>query len=413
VTASRDEKLMDKFKARIAEKGVVYFDSQVELAQNTLAQVSKLAQLPFVEKVAVMPDAHVGMGCTIGTVMATESVLVPAAVGVDIGCGIDAWQLSIKRDQIADHQLHEILAKWQKAIPHGRTDNGGLLDEGRNESLTPEQKNTVSAMIRTDDYADIAKAANGAHPFVLEHWGSLGTGNHFVELAYDQNDDMWLMIHSGSRGPGAKLAAHYIKVAKELMKKFYIKLPDDDLAFLPMGTPEYNEYIRACMWAQQYAFYNRLEMAKRASIVLSEVTGMPRTFGKAANTPHNFIRREHHFGKNMWITRKGASSASKGELVCIPGSMGTNSYVCEGTGNFLSMGSSSHGAGRAMSRTAAINSISQSAHKEALGDVIVNNLEGTVDESPAAYKDIDAVMASQTALVEIQHKLTPVLNMKG
>lgn len=408
-----NDRLMTKFGARADNNGVIFFDSHVELGQGTLDQIGRVAKMPFVEKVAVMPDAHLGIGATIGTVMATKGAIIPAAVGVDIGCGIDAFALDVKRDEIKDHQLPEILSKIQQTIPHGRTDNGGEWDKGKFITKFVNMKGIDDLVDIEHKYAEIARDAGGRHRYTYEHLGTLGTGNHFVELASDQYDNVWLMVHSGSRGPGAKLANFYIRRAKEFCNDWFVDLPDPNLAFLPSSCEEYGGYITAAFWAQNYAWYNRDLMAFHAMYSVGRVLGREVTYGQTARTPHNFLRNEKHFGKSMWITRKGASSASAGESVCIPGSMGTNSYIGTGTGNILSMGSSSHGAGRAMSRRKAIESISMEDHAKAMADVITSNLEDTVDESPAAYKDIDAVMASQTSLINVTHKLTPFLNMKG
>lgn len=413
MSKDKNKAWQERFDARVQD-GAVYFDSTVQIPENAQEQIKNVASLPFVERMAVMPDAHLGLGATVGTVIGTTDVLIPAAVGVDIGCGIHAYKTSLVYNKVEhENLLPSLIGMLQAAIPHGRTDNGGKGDKGKFAQLQipfyKKYNNLWSEYEHLTHDLGVDK-----HLFFKEHFATLGTGNHFVEIGVDQNSIIWILVHSGSRGPGAKLAGHFVRKAKEFAKRFYIQLPDDDLAFFVEGTQDFDDYLRAVDWATKYAFYSRFEMYQAALACLESVfrRDSARDLAKA-ETPHNFIRREKHFGKDMFVTRKGASSAHKGELVCIPGSMGTHSYVCEGLGNNLSMASSSHGAGRAMSRREAMRNISLDQHREDIGAVYANNPDDTIDESPKAYKDIDLVMESQEHLVMPLYKITPIVNLKG
>lgn len=404
--------------------GVDVFDwtGSVEIDEQTEGQISRVSRLPFVRHVAVMPDAHFGMGATIGTVIGTVGAVVPAAVGVDIGCGISAFYTGLVREQIEGHE-ELIYGMLKNAIPNGRTNNGAKGDRGAwgstearvyQRMVEPISVSYAFTMGAVEHWAD---RLNCKHPFVKEHFGTLGTGNHFVEICVDDMDCVWILVHSGSRGPGAKFAMHFMKRSKQMMKDYFVPLEDDDLAFIPESSSDYADYIRVVETMTEYAKLNRFSMMWQAVQVLKSVTQeMPeelllsKTF---VDTPHNFLRKERLLGKEMMITRKGASTARRGEMVVIPGSMGTGSFIVTGKGNPLSLNSSSHGAGRKMSRTQARKSITLEDHEKATQGIFCDKTDAVIDESPAAYKDINSVIAQQSDLVDIEHRLRAIINMKG
>lgn len=393
-----------------------------EVEPSAQQQLENLAQLPFIHKhIAVMPDVHAGIGSTIGSVIPTIKAIIPAAVGVDIGCGMMAVNLGIKSSRLPDN-LAPMRAAIEAAVPHGRTDNGGANDRGAWGTLA---ENVSSAAERLQDqrFWDL-REKHGSKIFHPRHttWkqlGTLGTGNHFVEVCISAEDDVWVMLHSGSRGIGNKIGSYFIERAKEQMERWHVQLPDPALAFLPEGEALFDDYINAMLWAQDYARVNREIMmqntlqAIRPLIPMTFPLEVPQTMMYAVNCHHNFAEMENHFGKNVWITRKGAVRARTGELGIIPGSMGAKSFIVRGKGNPESFCSCSHGAGRVMSRSKAraqftLEDIAvQTAGVECRKDIDV------VDEIPAAYKDIDKVMADQSDLVEIVTTLKQVLCVKG
>lgn len=388
----------------------------VQVEDQALAQLQNLSSLPFVFKhIAAMPDVHWGRGATVGSVIATKGAIVPAAVGVDLGCGMMAVKTTLKAAQLPD-SLKPIRLSIEQAVPHGRTDNGGKSDVGAWQWDGIPEGHIARWGALQGRYEAIcekhpkAKGFNGAN-----HTGTLGTGNHFIEVCLDESDCVWVMLHSGSRGPGNRIGSYFIERAKKEMERWFIGdyLPDSDLAYLVENTEMFDDYVEAVHWAQDFALENRKAMmdatlaAMRSHLPAFEVTDM------AVNCHHNYVEMENHHGKNVWVTRKGAVRARKTDLGIIPGSMGTGSFIVRGKGNKQSFCSCSHGAGRAMSRGEAKKTITLDQHKAAMQGVEARLDEGVLDESPAAYKDISAVMAAQDDLIEVVHHLRQVINVKG
>ncbi len=387
----------------------------VDIADNAMEQLRNVARLPFIHRhVSAMPDCHWGMGATIGSVIATKGAIVPAAVGVDIGCGMMAFQLSIGADDLPDN-LATIRSDIEAAVPHGRTDNGKNNDKGSWGDEMPTAHATRWRAL-SEDYNNIVAKHPKAKAFNTDvHMGTLGTGNHFIELCLDENDRLWVMLHSGSRGVGNKIGMYFIEQAKEEMRRYHIDkfLDDQDLSYLVEQTEIFDDYVAAVDWAQRYALENRRAMM---DAVLGELTRSLPPFvvtENAINCHHNYIAKENHMGANVWVTRKGAVRAREGDLGIIPGSMGTGSFIVRGKGNKDSFCSCSHGAGRAMSRGAAKKAISLEDHAIATAGIECRKDADVLDESPAAYKDISAVMAAQSDLVEIVYRLRQIVNVKG
>lgn len=352
--------------------------------------------------VALMPDAHWGMGCTIGSVIPTREAIIPSAVGVDIGCGVIATRTDLTVVDLPD-SLDPLLRAWQRDIPAG-------LGYWHAEE-DPAWRAFAAEHGLPDSVAnDAALRAKAPVQF-----GTLGSGNHFLELCTDETDAVWLMLHSGSRGVGNTLALRHIATAKRSMQHALDDLPDPDLAFLAQGTPEFAAYIRDLLWAQAYAFGSRQRMAAVALQALAATTGRAVAPTLAINNHHNYARLERHGGQELWITRKGAISAEEGELGVIPGSMGTGSFVVRGLGNPASYRSAAHGAGRAMSRRQARKRFTVSDIETAMQGRtwLLEDAAALIDEIPGAYKDLDAVMADQTDLVAVVHRLTTHVNYKG
>jgi tRNA-splicing ligase RtcB len=376
-------------------------------------QIENIAGMPFIHHhVAVMPDVHWGRGATVGSVIPTVGAIIPAAVGVDIGCGMAAVRTTIAAADLPD-SLSGLRSAIEAAVPHGRSDNGGRNDVG---SWTGEPPAAVVSgwSELAQRYADILEQhPKVAHPRALGHLGTLGTGNHFVELCLDEADRLWVMLHSGSRGVGNKLGTYFIELAKQEMRRWFINLPDEDLAYLPQGTEHFGAYLGAVAWAQRYARINRELMLWAVLDVLRAAFPQLATDAMAVNCHHNYVAKERHFGKEVWLTRKGAVRAGAGELGIIPGSMGAKSFIVRGKGNADSFETCSHGAGRAMSRHEARRRFTVADHVNATAHVECRKDEGVIDETPGAYKDIDAVMAAQADLVEIVHTLRQVVCVKG
>jgi len=392
----------------------------VQLEEQAKQQLINTSKLPFIYKhLAVMPDVHWGMGATIGSVIATKGAIIPAAVGVDIGCGMMAIKTSLHANDLPDN-LFELRSELEKAIPHGRTNNGGSGDRGAWCDLPERNINAFKNLY--SEYEDILLTHPKLTPRInpAYHLGTLGTGNHFVELCLDQNNDVWVMLHSGSRGIGNKIGTYFIEKAKEEMRKYYIdkNLPDIDLAYLVEHTVIYQDYIFAVGWAQKFALMNREIMMSNIYDVLRKY--FPRisfdeieSTVKAINCHHNYVSWEHHFGQDVIVTRKGAVRAMEGDLGIIPGSMGAKSFIVRGKGDPDSFHSCSHGAGRSMSRGDAKRKFTVADHIKATEGVECRKDEEVVDETPGAYKDIDAVMKAQEDLVEIIYTLKQVLCIKG
>lgn len=385
----------------------------VPFEDKARTQVLNVARMPFIHKwVAVMPDVHAGKGATIGSVIPSEGAIIPAAVGVDIGCGMMAAKTTLSASELPDN-LAPIRAAIEEAIPHGRSHNGGPNDRGawgEIPRVVAEAWNALSAEfdVISDRHPKVARANH------VNHLGTLGTGNHFVEVCLDEHDGVWFMLHSGSRGVGNRIGSYFIELAKEDMRKWFINLPDKDLAYLPEGTEHFRDYVQAVDWAQRFAMTNRDIMMRH--VIDSVAAVLPVAFNaevEAVNCHHNYVAREHHYGRNVWVTRKGAVRAREGELGIIPGSMGARSYIVRGLGNAESFHSCSHGAGRAMSRTAARRRFTVEDHVQATEGVECRKDEDVIDETPAAYKSIAAVMEAQRDLVDVAHTLRQIVCVKG
>jgi tRNA-splicing ligase RtcB len=386
----------------------------VPFEEGAERQLRNIATLPFVHKwVAVMPDAHQGMGATVGSVIATSGAVIPAAVGVDIGCGMMAARTSLRAVDLPD-ALGGIRAAIEARVPHGRTDNGGKMDRGAWHD-PPEAVAAAWAEIAPRYAAIVEKHPRVGRGPTIEHLGTLGTGNHFIEVCLDEEDRVWIMLHSGSRGVGNRIGSHFIELAKREMERFFIRLPDQDLAYLPEGTVHFGHYVEAVGWAQDYAMKNRELMMANVVAALRASGELPpfEAEVEAVNCHHNYVARERHYGKDVLVTRKGAVRAREGDLGIIPGSMGARSYIVRGLGNPESFCSSSHGAGRVMSRGEARRRFTVADHEQATMGVECRKDADVIDETPAAYKPIDDVMRAQRDLVDVVHTLRQVVCVKG
>jgi len=383
----------------------------VPLEDEARRQLMNMALLPFIHRwIAVMPDVHLGKGATVGSVVPTVGAIVPAAVGVDIGCGMIATRTTLAASDLPDN-LAGLRSAIEHAVPHGRTP--GPRDRG-SWSNPPEASLDGWKALENDFRKIMSKYPKLAKTNNLNHLGTLGTGNHFVEVCVDEADQVWFMLHSGSRGVGNAIGTHFIELAKQDMRRWMINLPDEDLAYLPEGSEHFEDYVFAVEWAQRFARTNRAIMMRHVVEAAKKVIAKPFDAAtEAVNCHHNYVNREHHYGADVLVTRKGAVSAKQGEMGIIPGSMGAKSFIVRGLGNPESFHSCSHGAGRVMSRTEARKRISVEDHKRATAHVECRKDAEVVDESPAAYKPIDAVMAAQSDLVEIVHTLRQVVCVKG
>jgi tRNA-splicing ligase RtcB len=388
--------------------GIVCWAS--ELQDEAREQVERTARLPIIyQHVAVMPDAHWGMGATVGSVIATKSAVIPAAVGVDIGCGMCAAPTTLDASDLPD-SLTQLRLDIEEAIPVGFSENNDKVAEGIWEAFDLWHLDT--------QLYNIQETTPGARQKTLgkhqRQMGTLGGGNHFIELCLDEKDRVWIMLHSGSRNIGKVIADVFISQAKEACKMWQIPLEDPDLAWLPEGTAQFENYWEAVDWAQRYAFANRQVMMARIIRILGAHFGACGIYEEAlVNCHHNYVARENHMGHNVIVTRKGAIRAREGDMGIIPGSMGTRSYIVRGKGNPLSFHSCSHGAGRRMGRKAAKRTYNLDDFHEQTQGVECRKDEDVIDEIPGAYKDIDQVMADQTDLVEPVHTLKQVLCVKG
>lgn len=385
----------------------------VPIEDSALAQLKNVAALPFIHRhVAVMPDVHWGRGATVGSVIPTLGAIIPAAVGVDIGCGMAAARTNIRAEHLPD-TLSVIRSDIEAAVPHGRTDNGGRNDIGAWQSEPPAIAAAKWADLKDGYEAVVDKHPKAAHPRGFGHLGTLGTGNHFIELCLDEAGDVWVMLHSGSRGVGNRFGSYFIERAKHDMRRWFINLPDVELAYFPEGSEGFVDYIRAVSWAQKYARANREVMMEQVLGALRQHFPDLEVTEEAVNCHHNYVTKERHFGKDVYVTRKGAVRAGEGELGIIPGSMGAKSFIVRGKGNADSFCTCSHGAGRAMSRTEAKRRFTVDDHVAATEGVECRKDVSVIDETPMAYKDIDAVMAAQSDLVDIVHTLRQVVCVKG
>jgi tRNA-splicing ligase RtcB len=385
-----------------------------DIDDNALEQLENLSQMPFIHKhVAIMPDVHWGMGATIGSVIPTKGAIIPAAVGVDLGCGMMAIQTSITANDLPDN-LHNLRTHIESAVPHGRTDRGGKNDRGGYSKL-PSLHEKRWATLSSQYNSIIEKHPKAKAYNTYQHMGTLGTGNHFIEVCLDEKDIVWVMLHSGSRGVGNKIGSYFISRAKEEMERWHINeyIPDKDLAYLVENTELFDDYCDAVLWAQNFAEHNRLAMMNNVMDVMHEHFGSFTTDKMAINCHHNYIAKENHYGSNVWVTRKGAIRAREGDLGIIPGSMGAKSYIVQGKGNEESFCSCSHGAGRTLGRNQAKKLFTVEDLKAQTEGIECPKDEARIDEIPAAYKSIEKVMENQSDLVEVLHTLRQVVNVKG
>lgn len=379
-----------------------------EVDPHAMAQLYNISLLPFIHShVAAMPDVHAGIGATVGAVIPTKGAIIPAAVGVDIGCGMNAVRLSINAHQLPD-SLKTIRNAIERKVPVGL----GM------HKIDVAQESTVRALAGGlkrlyEQHPKLEKMDRKPYETWIRQLGTLGGGNHFIELCLDENQDPWVMLHSGSRGIGNRIGQYYIELARRDMERQQIRLPDRDLAYFREGSEHFDGYVEAVHWAQEYAMANRREMMRLILDVLHKVLPPFRLTKEAINCHHNYVAVETHFGEQVFVTRKGAIRAGDGELGIIPGSMGAKSYIVRGKGNPTSFCSCSHGAGRRMSRGEAKRRFSADDLAVQTAGVECRKDSGVVDEIPGAYKDIDAVMANQTDLVEVVHTLKQVVCIKG
>ncbi len=379
---------------------VISFASVLEEA--ALNQAKATATMPFIyPHVALMPDAHYGLGSSVGTVFGTKGAIIPAAVGVDIGCGMIGVRTQFTASDLEGRDLTRLRDSLERAIPlspgnynKGALEDSALVKIGELEALA--EKNDV----------DLSHS-----PKWKQQLGSLGGGNHFIELCLDEEDRVWMFLHSGSRGVGNKIAQKHIRIARDACAGE--DLPDRDLAYLTEGTREFNDYLRELEWAQRFAFLNREEMMDRFAEQLGRFVGTPVREIERINCHHNYTVEEEHYGETVWLTRKGAVLADEGTMALIPGSMGTASYVVEGKGNREALRSAPHGAGRRMSRTQAKKTFTAKDLDNRMSGIVYRPGKEWIDEIPDAYKDIDQVMADATDLVSIRHKLRQIVNVKG
>jgi len=379
-----------------------------DVDERSKKQLENIASLPFIHHhVAAMPDVHLGIGATIGSVIATHKAIIPAAVGVDLGCGMVAARLSITANDLDEKSLKKVFDQITRDVPVGRaqhSDNRILVEDAK-----PFE---VGLKILTDRHPELLKAF-GKFSKWTNQMGTLGGGNHFIEVCLDEADQVWVMLHSGSRGIGNAIADYFIKLARKDMERWMINLPDRDLAYFPEGTEHFVDYVEAVHWAQEYAMQNRQSMLE---LVLSALARHLPPFvvtTEVVNCHHNYVAKEHHYGANVWVTRKGAIRARIGDIGIVPGSMGARSYIVSGKGNLESFCSSAHGAGRRMSRAAAEKCFTEADLAAQTAGVICRKDKGVLDEIPGAYKDIDQVMANQNDLTEILHTLKQVVCVKG
>ncbi len=377
-------------------------------------QLNNIASMPMIHShIAVMPDVHFGLGATIGSVIPSVDAVIPAAVGVDIGCGMVAAKTNLMAKDLPD-SLKDIRHAFEAAVPHGRTSRGrGKRDNGAWQDI-PELVASEWLSLRTRFERICEKHPTIKQTNNIHHLGTMGTGNHFLELCLDEHDSVWIMLHSGSRGVGNRIGNYFIGLAKKEMERHQINLPDQDLAYLKEGSEYFDDYVEAVEWAQDYAKKNREIMMTNAINAMRKVLGVHFSAAEmAVNCHHNYISREHHFGKDCYVTRKGAVRAQQGEMGIIPGNMGARSFIVKGLGNSESFNSCSHGAGRVMSRTQAKKVYNIDDQIEATKGVECRKDASVIDEIPHAYKDIDKVMDAQKDLVAVVHTLKQIVCVKG
>jgi tRNA-splicing ligase RtcB len=387
----------------------------VPLDEGARKQLENTARLPFVYKwIAAMPDVHWGLGATVGSVVATKGAIVPAAVGVDIGCGMAALRTTLRASDLPD-DLRPVRDRIERAVPVGFTAGRGRRDQGSWHELPDRIGGAWQPL--AEGYARLVDR----HPVLRRErnpsaqLGTLGSGNHFIEVCLDEEDRVWFMLHSGSRGVGNRIGVYFIERAREEMLRQDVRLPDRDLAYLREGTEGFDEYVEAVGWAQSYAAQNRRAMMASIVAAVADAPGVPAfaATDELVNCHHNYVARESHYGEDVLVTRKGAVRAGQGDLGIIPGSMGARSYIVRGKGHPESFESCSHGAGRAMSRTEAKRRFTVADHVAATEGIECRKDAGVIDETPAAYKSIDAVMEAQQDLVDVVHRLRQVVCVKG
>lgn len=379
-----------------------------EIDQGSINQLGNMAQLPFIHShIAAMPDVHHGIGATVGSVIPSKGAIIPAAVGVDIGCGMNAIRLSLKASDLPDH-LHAVRSAIEKRVPVG-------FEEHASSTVQGATLNNIGKHLKviTDKHPGLLKMQRNFERTWGKQLGTLGGGNHFIELCIDEAEDVWVMLHSGSRGIGNVIGRYFIEKAKKDVGKALGQLPDKDLAYFTEGTQHFDDYVQAVSWAQDYALLNRREIMRLVLEALQTQLKPFTTTREAINCHHNYVQKETHFGEEVYLTRKGAISAYEGELGIIPGSMGAKSYIVRGLGNAQSFCSCSHGAGRRMSRTEAKRRFNTHDLAAQTNGVECRKDKGVVDEIPGAYKDIDVVMHNQSDLVEVIHTLKQVVCIKG
>lgn len=387
-------------------KAVKIFTRDIENA--ALTQLKNLSQLKIVHShIAAMPDVHAGIGATVGSVIPTKQAIIPAAIGVDIGCGMNAVRLSLKAFQLPNN-LKAIRDAIERAVPVGSRAHKMV-----SVRLASARKLQSGIDLIFDKHVKLEKMLKKPRQTWLQQLGTLGSGNHFIELCIDENQDVWIMLHSGSRGIGNAIGRYFIQRAKKDMQGHMQNLPDRDLSYFSEGSKSFDDYLEAVEWAQQYAFFNRQEMVGLVVRAIEPFLPKFHATKEAIDCHHNYVQKEVHLGEELYVTRKGAISARDGQLGIIPGSMGARSYIVSGKGNSDSFCSCAHGAGRKMSRTAARKQFRRADLEQQTRGIECRKDSGVIDEIPAAYKDIDEVMENQTDLVKIVHQLKQVLCVKG
>lgn len=379
-----------------------------DVDERSLEQLGNLAKMPFIHHhVAAMPDVHLGIGATIGSVIATHKAIIPAAVGVDIGCGMLACRLSLTANDLDEAALKKVFDQISRDVPVGRAQH----DDKR--ALVNDAKPFEARLdVMTSKHPQLLKSFGKVSKWVNQ-MGTLGGGNHFIEICLDEENRVWVMLHSGSRGIGNAMADYFIKLARHDIERWMINLPDRDLAYFPEDSEHFDDYVEAVLWAQEYAARNRQCMVDLVLAALRRHLPPFEVTSEVVNCHHNYVAVEHHYGENVFVTRKGAIRAREGDLGIIPGSMGARSFIVRGKGNPESFCSCSHGAGRKMSRTAAEKQFTEADLVQQTQGVICRKDKGVIDEIPGAYKDIDTVMANQADLVEVLHTLKQIVCVKG
>ena len=386
----------------------------VPIEAGAIEQVRLTSQLPIVQNIALMPDAHIGIGATVGSVIGTTDAIIPAAVGVDIGCGMTAAQTNVTATELPD-SLAPLRGSIERNVPHGRTGGGKRSRDvgGWSKEIPEEVYSQWNSQLEKGFNALLAHHPDLKRANHITHLGTLGTGNHFIEVCLDETETVWVMLHSGSRGIGNRIGMKFIELAKQDMRTHEINLPDRNLAYLKEGTKHFKDYVMAVDWAQRFAFLNRKVMMNRTIRAMRQHLRKIEIVSEVIECHHNYVAKERHYGQNMWVTRKGALRARRGDVGIIPGSMGAKSYIVRGKGYEHSLESCSHGAGRALSRTEARKRYTADDLRSQTIGVECRKDRNVVDELPAAYKDIDKVMEAQQDLVEEVHTLKQIICVKG